>query len=66
MNIFSRRVSSSLDPNQADVLSGLISIHTVRKGYLQTTLVATSRERVKMVTNFENVICYKFWLCVTR
>ena len=34
------RVSSSLDPDHADVLSGLIWVQIVCKGYQQTTLVS--------------------------
>ena len=33
------RVSNSLDPDLADILSGLIWIQTVCNGYQQTTLV---------------------------
>ena len=45
------RVSNSLDPDQ-EVLSGLICIQTVCKGYLQTTIVPSSRERVKINVSF--------------
>ena len=39
-------MSNSLDPDQPDVLSGLIWVQTVCKEYQQTTKVATtSRER---------------------
>ena len=35
------RQSNSLDPDQADILSGLILVQTVCKGYQQTTLVGS-------------------------
>ena len=40
-------MSNSLDPDQDDVLSDLIWVQIVCKGYQQMTKVAASKERVK-------------------
>ena len=42
-------MSNSLDLDQADILSGLIWVQTVCKGYQQTTKVAPSGYRVATV-----------------
>ena len=37
------RVSNSLDPDQTDILSGLIWVQTICKGYQQETLEMLSK-----------------------
>ena len=55
------RVSNSWDPDQARHFVSLIWVHTVCKGYQQTTKVATSRERVYLYA--EDIYSFCFSVC---
>ena len=51
-------MSNSLDPDRPEMLSGLIWVQTVCKGYHQTTKVAISGERVNGNIFGNECYCY--------